>query len=554
MLTYALVGDTASDDPLALHLSQIEPLHRAPLPGIDALATTAVDVLICVDPLPISAEQAVLLQQFVERGGRLVCAGPALASWSDRPELLRLLGSPLSAAWPSSELIVRPPTLISVPEHALTRRFERRWAVVERLQPTELPADAMPALEVSWQMRRYPVAWTRSYGRGCVAVTTLGGSRETRRDPRFSELIARAALFTAGVQERAPIRVAMLGYGAIGREHAEAIDAVDGLRLQAVCDRNPERLAQARALHGDITVYDDMAALQRAADVDLVIVSTPPNTHAAVALKLLRDGKHVVVEKPFSITTAEADEMIATAADLKRTLTVYQNRRWDADFLAIKRAVQQGAIGDVFQLETFIGGYGHPCDYWHSDAAISGGVFYDWGSHYLDWILNLLPEPVRAVSAHAHKRVWHDVTNADHSSIRLRFAGGVIAEFTHSDIAAALKPKWYVLGTQGAIVADWRHETVATRRWSGDLIEERLQAAESPSRVTVYQRDLNDAIHAQALELPASPPQPFHRNLADHLLLGLPLAVTPRSSRRNIAVMEAATRSAAQDGAWIEPE
>jgi predicted dehydrogenase len=233
---------------------------------------------------------------------------------------------------------------------------------------------------------------------------------------------------------------------------------------------------------------------------------------------------------------------------------VYQNRRWDTDFLAIKAALHEGAIGELFSIETFIGGYGHPCDYWHSDATISGGVFYDWGSHYLDWVLDLVSEPVVAVSGSVHKRVWHDVTNADHSTIRLRFASGVEAEFIHSDIAAALKPKWYVLGTRGAIVAQWRHETVTSRRWSGDLIEERLQAAESPATVTVYQRGAGEVTHTQERALLAPPINAFHRNLADHLLLGAPLAVSPDSARRNIAVMEAATLSADQNAAWIAPQ
>lgn len=551
MLSYALVG--RADDALVSHLAQYETLRRAPLTTIEALAQgDEVQVVICADATPLRADQVALLLSFVERGGGLVCVGAALRTWTDQPDLAALLGAPMGGPCPQTELIVHVPA--QRVEHPLTHRFARRWAVTEQLQPFELPYDAQPALEVTWQMRRYAVAWTRTIGRGRVVAATLGASTRTAHDPLFAELIGRAALYAAGGAAREPVRVAMLGYGAIGREHAEAIAAVDGLVLHGVCDRNPERLAQARALHGTIRSYDDLTKLQNDPAAELVIVSTPPNTHAATALALLRAGKHVVVEKPFSITTAEADELISTAAEHGRTLTVYQNRRWDADFLAIKRALERGAIGDVFQIETFIGGFSHPCDYWHSDATISGGVFYDWGSHYLDWILNLLPEPVQAVSAHAHKLVWHDVTNADHSSIRLRFANGTIAEFTHSDIAAALKPKWYILGTRGAIVANWRHEAVTTRRWSGDLIEERLQAAESPARVAVFQREPDGAIHEQHLELPTPPAQAFHRNLADHLLLGLPLAVTPCSSRRNIAVMEAATRSAAQNGAWIAPQ
>ena len=68
-------------------------------------------------------------------------------------------------------------------------------------------------------------------------------------------------------------------------------------------------------------------------------------------------------------------------------LTVYQNRRWDPDFMAVRRAVETGLLGDVFNVETFVGGYEHPCRTWHSDTAVSGGAGYDWGSHHVDWVL-----------------------------------------------------------------------------------------------------------------------------------------------------------------------
>ena len=218
---------------------------------------------------------------------------------------------------------------------------------------------------------------------------------------------------------------------------------------------------------------------------------------------------------------------------------------------AIQQVLKRETIGDVFHIETFIGGYAHPCDYWHSHEPISGGVFYDWGSHYLDWILQLIPDTVVSVRGIEHKRVWHDVTNADHSSVYLRFAGGQEAEFMHSDIAAAMKPKWYILGTQGAIVGHWRRETVKTRRWSGDLIEERLAPSEVLPELYVYTREMSGAIHEQHLMLPEAPLYAFHRNLANHLHYGEPLAVPPEQSRRNIAVIEAAKRSAERGGETI---
>lgn len=547
MLRFAMFGGDVPTT-LAAHLARYNSLRQVELPALHALRVDQIDVLLLTHRVELNNEAAQRLISFVQRGGGLVCVGNALESCHDYPELMHLLGMPAGERTLETELIVR------ALDHPLCERFEARWPITDcLLRLTTPPTDATPVLECSWQMRRYSVVYVRSVGAGRVAVITIGTTAATQADPHFADLIGRAVLHVGNIEQRQPINVALLGYGAIGREHSDALQAVAGLTLHTICDRNAERLELARRLYPDVHLVADLADVLDDPAIDLVIVATPPNTHAAVALELVRAGKHVVVEKPFCITTAEADTLIAAANDNQRLLTVYQNRRWDTDFLAIKAVLREDAIGELFSVETFIGGYGHPCDYWHSDVVTSGGVFYDWGSHYLDWVLDLVAEPVVAVSASEHKRVWHDVTNADHSTIRLRFGSGVEAQFIHSDIAAALKPKWYVLGTRGAIVAQWRHETVTSRRWSGDLIEERLQAAESPAIVTVHQRGSGEVTHVQERALPTPPIDAFHRNLADHLLLGAPLAVSPESARRNIAVMEAATLSAAQHAAWVAP-
>jgi predicted dehydrogenase len=278
-------------------------------------------------------------------------------------------------------------------------------------------------------------------------------------------------------------------------------------------------------------------------DVDLVIVSTPPDSHVSWTLRALEAGKSAVVEKPFCLTVTEADEMIELAGDRGLALAVYQNRRWDPDYLALRQAIRSGAIGEVFHYESFVGGFGHPCNYWHSDTSVSGGAIFDWGSHYLDWMLDLFAHPVSHVTAATHKRRWHDVTNADHSRVTVRFEGGVEGEFVHSDLAAALKPKWYVLGTEGAVVGDWREASVLSRTSIGTLAEDRLAPADSPAVLRVVAGDGSET----RLALPPRPQHPFHRELADRLLSGAPLSVTPQGSRRNVAVMQAAMMSARDD-------
>ena len=417
-----------------------------------------------------------------------------------------------------------------------------RWPLVDKVAD-----DVEQLLTASSAFTDHPVATWRPATR--IATLTVGSTPETYAEPPYARLVARLLRRVLGLADGPAVRIGMLGYGAIGHEHAVAIGRTEGLELAAVCDPNLARVDAARAVAADARGYADGEALLADDAVDLVVVSTPPNTHADWVLRALQAGKHVVVEKPFCLTVEEADRQIAAAADAGLTLAVYQNRRWDVDYLAVRSAVRSGRLGEVFHLETFVGGYDHPCNFWHSDAEISGGAVYDWGSHYLDWVLDLLPQPVEWVSATAHKRVWHDVTNADHTRVLLHFADGVEAEFTHSDLAAVRKPKFYVLGTRGGLVGEWQQERVVSRSPVGLVLEDRFSVSDAPAALSLLDADGSRT----TLALPPAPAQPFHRELADALLCGLPMSVTPAGSRRSIAVMQAATQSAGEGGRPVVP-
>ncbi len=382
-----------------------------------------------------------------------------------------------------------------------------------------------------------------------AATWTMGSTASAVAGRSSTRALVQLIRLVCGEPAPAPVGVGLLGYGAIGHEHSRAVRAVDGLTLAAVCDTSPERRAVAAAAAGQVAVTASAEELLARDDVHLVVVSTPPNTHAAWALRAIEAGKHVVLEKPFALRTAEADEVLAAARAADRLAVVYQNRRYDPDYLALRRLVRSEALGRVFSVETFVGGYGHPCNLWHSDQSVSGGAFYDWGAHLLDQVLDLLPADIAHVTAAAHKLRWFDVTNADHSRVTVRFVDGAEAEFIHSDLAAALKPRWYVLGTRGAVVGHWRTEKVVSRNDIGTLAEDVLAPADSPPRMELHAAD-GSITH---LATPAPDPYGFHRELADRVQWGLPMTVTGEQSRRVLAVMEAALASAADSGRPVVP-
>ena len=494
------------------------------------------------DPLTESAAGA--LAEHRRQGGGLVVLHSTPAAWARTAAGSAVLGwAPGDDELPETELAIAV-----LPGSQITARLDPEILVRDRLpQAGGIPEGATALLEANWHFSRRPAG----FALGRLVWLGLGGTGAAYADRNLQKLVHRALREAAGVEAGGPVGVGLYGYGAIGREHATSATSVEGFRLAAVCDRSEARLREAEDSFG-VRTHGDAAELLADPEVGLVVVGVPPVAHADAVLESLAAGKHVVCEKPFALRAEEADRMMAAAQGSGLSLTVYQSRRWDPDYVALRRAVAQGAVGDPFYMEAFIGGFGHPCSYWHSHEPISGGTIYDWGSHYFDWVLNLFSETVVSVSAQAHKRVWLDVTNSDQVRVDLSFEGGKQATFLQSDIAAALKPKWYLLGTAGAIVGDWRQEAVRSRAWTGDLVEERLAPSEAPAQLSILRPGGAGESHREAVALPTREAHGFYRNLADHLQLGEPLAVTPEQSRRNVAVMEAAARSIAAGGRPVE--
>ena len=336
--------------------------------------------------------------------------------------------------------------------------------------------------------------------------------------------------------ENSTIRVGLLAYGAIGQEHNQAVQNTVGLELLAVSDTNPQRVEAALQLAPQATAFGDAIEMLDSGLLDLVVISTPPNSHYQWAKESLLRGIHVVLEKPMALTVDQCDELILLASENDLMLVVYQNRRFDEDFVTMRQIIRSGQIGDVFHYDSFVGGYSRPCEFWHSNAEVSGGAIFDWGSHFIDQILNIIPDDVAHVSVQNHKRVWTHATNADHAHVTVTFTSGKQATFVHSDLAAARKPKFYVLGTEGAIVGDW------------DPAGEPA-VADLPAILTVHHVDGTSRV------APLRPLEPheFHRSIVEHINNGFPMEVNALQSRNVVAIMQAAESSALQNALPVTP-
>jgi predicted dehydrogenase len=517
-------------------------------PGEPAPDLGESDAIVVDGPQP-AQPRAVLgaIRAAVERGAALVGIGAAPVErdgfWAD------LLGVIAGPEPPPGEYYAR----VTEAHSHISARVTREFAVVDGFTPLIPLADGKVIVDVSVALHDLAAVVETSRGAGRVVACGLGNSDAALRTPEIAQLLTRALrpdLHCCGRN----IGVGIVGYGplgAMGYRHGLGVTQTEGLELVAVVDPNVERRKAAETDFPGVRTYASMSELVSDDDVEVALVATPPAHHVTLTLALLRAGKHVACEKPLCLTVAEADQIIATAAASGRMLTVHQNRRWDPDFVALRRAVGAGLLGQIFNVETFVGGYAHPCRTWHSDTAVSGGAGYDWGSHHVDWVLQLLSGTPRVVQAHGHKRVWHDVTNHDQIRVRMTWPDGREAEFLQSDIAAVRRPKFYVQGTAGTLVGTYRTITLEAIEPGRGYVATQAHHAEAPAELLLARYESGYGISETRLPPAVAQPHAFHRNLADHLHLGEPLAVTPASVRRVIAVLEAAQRSSTLGGAPV---
>ncbi|WP_279379542.1 Gfo/Idh/MocA family oxidoreductase [Asaia prunellae] len=203
-----------------------------------------------------------------------------------------------------------------------------------------------------------------------------------------------------------PIGVGLVGYGFVGKAfHAPLIRAAGGLKLRTVLSSDAQKV---HADLPDVAVLSEFDTLLSDPAIDLIVIATPNETHAPMALKALAAGKHVVIDKPFTLTLEEARTVVQAAHEANRILCVFHNRRWDSDYLSIRGAIESGVIGEVVHFESHIDRFRPGVrDRWREHAIPGAGIWFDLGPHLIDQALQLFGLPDQVLASLATQRQVH---------------------------------------------------------------------------------------------------------------------------------------------------
>jgi scyllo-inositol 2-dehydrogenase (NADP+) len=336
-----------------------------------------------------------------------------------------------------------------------------------------------------------------------------------------------------------PVGVGLVGYGVSGSSlHAPLITAEPRLALRAVVSSDPDRV------HRDLPVRVVPALADVLADpaIELVVVAVPNEVHAEVAGATLSAGRHVVVDKPFTVTTAEADELIALADRHERLVAVFHQRRWDSDYLTVRRCVDRGLLGAV---NTYLARYDRyrpvPAAQWREQARPGAGVLYDLGAHLIDQAAQLFGTPDTITADVQAQRPGSVVDDYFH----VVFGYGPVRVILHAgSLVPAPRPRFEVHGDAGSYVSggiDGQIAALLAGRRPGDP----GWGVEPPDRfgtlTTMAGTEPTSAPFASATGAYES----FYRGMA-HAVRGRgPVPVTAREGRATVALLERCLESSA---------
>jgi scyllo-inositol 2-dehydrogenase (NADP+) len=338
------------------------------------------------------------------------------------------------------------------------------------------------------------------------------------------------------------LRVGLIGYGLAGRAfHAPLVEAVPGLELRSIVTSNEERIAAARSAHPGADIVPSADDLFAAGEHDLIVVAAPNRHHAPLGMAAIEAGLHVVIDKPLAVTADEGRRLAGAASSKGVVASVFHNRRWDGDFLTLRRLRDDGALGELLRFESRLERWRPEVDTgkWREGGAPedAGGVLFDLGPHVIDQALDLLGP---AYSLYAETRTVRPGAQVDDDFfIALEHLSGARSHLWATMVAAQAGPRMRALGRSAAYV-----------KWGVDVQEDALRSGADP-RDPGFGEDPPDAWGTLGSDEDRRPVQTepgryveFYEQMERAIREGAPPPVRLEAGIATLEIIEAARRSA----------
>lgn len=338
------------------------------------------------------------------------------------------------------------------------------------------------------------------------------------------------------------INAAVIGFGLAGRVfHAPIIDCLEEFNLKTIYTTNKESQALIRERYPDTGVTEDVSEIFGDEELQLVVIAAPNTMHYSLAEQAILAGKNVVVDKPFTIDSADADKLIELASQKNVVLSVYQNRRWDGDFKTVRKVIESGMLGSLVEFESHIDKFRNvPNNNWREDDAPGCGLLYDLGPHMIDQALTLFGLPA-AVTADV--RLQRECAKtADNFEVILHYEKLKVTLKVGMLVKIPL-PRFVVLGENGSFVKyglDIQEDDLAAGLTPLTKANWGLEAKTQYGRISAIVNGIDfDGI----VESEPGDYRDYYRNIHKVITQGATLAVAPQQAANVIKIIEQAVKS-----------
>ena len=336
-----------------------------------------------------------------------------------------------------------------------------------------------------------------------------------------------------------PIQTALVAFGLSGRSfHAPFLAHNPDFQLKKVVERHA---AESAKVYPQVQVSRSLDEVLEDDSIELVVITTPNAYHYSMAKQAIEAGKHVVLEKPFTVTTEEARQLIQSAMERKRMLTVYHNRRWDGDFKTLQALLREEILGTLVEFEShydrfrpFLKGS------WKEEAEAGGGILYDLAPHLVDQALVLFGLPQSIYADIRQQRPTSKIDDSfdlflDYGSLKVNLRAGMLARST--------RPRFHAKGTAGSFLKYAMDPQEAVLRAGGAIGGEGWGVEEEEDWGELH-TDWKGLTFKGKVETMVGNYQGFYENIAAHLRKEAPLEVKPEQALQVMEVLEVARKSA----------